>query len=109
VPGFDLVADELHLPDHLERADLVITGEGHLDRQSFEGKVVGGVAAMATASGVPVAVICGIADDDAAEHAAALGIEIVSLVERFGEELAWREPRLCVEQAALELLRSRAG
>jgi glycerate kinase len=109
VPGFDLVADELHLPDHLERADLVITGEGHLDRQSFEGKVVGGVAAMAAASGVPVAVICGIADDDAAEHAAALGIEIVSLVERFGEELAWREPRHCVEQAALELLRGRAG
>jgi glycerate kinase len=109
VPGFDLVADELHLPDHLERADLVITGEGHLDRQSFEGKVVGGVAAMAAASGAPVAVICGIADDDAAEHAAALGIEIVSLVERFGEELAWREPRHCVEQAALELLRGRAG
>ena len=44
VPGFDLVADELGLYDAVEGADLVITGEGHLDRQSFEGKVVGGVA-----------------------------------------------------------------
>ena len=44
LPGFDLVADELDLHDHVDGADLVITGEGHLDAQSFEGKVVGGVA-----------------------------------------------------------------
>ena len=47
VGGFDAVADELDLPDLIEGADLVVTGEGFLDEQSFEGKVVGGVADLA--------------------------------------------------------------
>ncbi|MDQ3738827.1 MAG: glycerate kinase, partial [Actinomycetota bacterium] len=42
-PGFDVVSDELDLPDAIEHADLVITGEGRLDATSFDGKVVGGV------------------------------------------------------------------
>jgi glycerate 2-kinase len=46
MPGFDLVADEIDLHDHIVEADFVITGEGYLDEQSFEGKVIGGVQAM---------------------------------------------------------------
>ena len=47
-------------------ADLVVTGEGRLDSQSLEGKVVDGIAAHANRLGVPVAAICGsIALDDA--------------------------------------------
>ena len=49
VPGFDLVADEVELLDRLEGADLVVTGEGFLDEQTFEGKVVGGVVELAAA------------------------------------------------------------
>ena len=41
LPGFDLVADELDLHDRILDANLVVTGEGYLDEQSFEGKVVG--------------------------------------------------------------------
>ena len=52
VPGFELVADELDLYDHLDGADLVITGEGRLDATSFAGKVVGGVAALAAEAGI---------------------------------------------------------
>jgi glycerate kinase len=40
-PGFDLIAQALELDAKLEAADWVITGEGQLDRSSFEGKVVG--------------------------------------------------------------------
>jgi glycerate kinase len=39
-PGFDIVAQALGLDSRLD-ADWVITGEGQLDRSSFEGKVVG--------------------------------------------------------------------
>ena len=53
VSGFDLVAEEVRLDERIEGADLVITGEGFLDEQSFEGKVVGGVAALATRLDVP--------------------------------------------------------
>ena len=68
LPGFDLVADELELDERIEGADLVITAEGHLDAQSFAGKVVGGVAGIAAAHGVPCGVVCGIVDTDVAER-----------------------------------------
>ena len=45
--------------DRLEGADLVITGEGFLDAESFDGKVVGGVAALAAELGVPVLAVAG--------------------------------------------------
>ncbi len=46
-PGFDLVARIVHLAERLDHADLVITGEGHVDPPSFEGKVPGGVLHLA--------------------------------------------------------------
>lgn len=99
-PGFDLVADELDLYDELESADLIITGEGHLDEQSFQGKVVGGVAELAAERGAPVAVIVGIADDEVRDR-----LPTWSIAERFGEERALREPLWCVEQVTGEILR----
>ena len=101
-PGFELVADELDLADRLDGADLVITGEGHLDEQSFEGKVVGGVAAYAAEAGAAVHAIVGDADDDARQR-----IPTTTLVERFGLARAEREPLWCIEQAALAVLTER--
>lgn len=100
LPGFDLVADEVDLHDKIEAADLVITGEGYLDEQSFEGKVVGGVQAMGAGSGKPVIAVVG---DSAPE----IRHRIVhrSLVELFGGERAMNEPLWCIEHAAKDLLR----
>lgn len=99
VPGFDLVADELELYDRVEGADLVITAEGFLDAQSFEGKVVGGVAAIAEEAGAPVVAIVGEAFDGADDR-----IATVSLVRRFGEERARRDTIACIEEIAVDLL-----
>jgi glycerate kinase len=104
LPGFDLVADELDLDDHVAGADLVITGEGHLDAQSFEGKVVGGVAAVAAEHGVPVAAIVGIADDDVRDR-----LPLAVLADEFGEQRSLREPLWCVERAASGLLKQLLG
>jgi glycerate kinase len=93
VEGFDLVADEVGLDDVLEHADLVITGEGFLDEQSFDGKVVGGVVERAAALGVPVLVIAGEVYDDAADR-----VDAVSLVQRFGEARAKGDPLACIEE-----------
>lgn len=103
VPGFDLVADEVELYERMEGADLVITAEGFLDAQSFEGKVVGGVAALAAAAGVPVVVIAGEVFDGAGER-----IEALSLVERFGAERARTETVACIEEVAAGVLASHA-
>ena len=59
VPGFELVADAIELAERIEGADLVVTGEGFLDEQSFHGKAVGGVVALAAEAGVPVLVVAG--------------------------------------------------
>ena len=61
--GFTLIAEAVDLYDAIESADLVVTGEGRLDATSFEGKVVGGVAALAAAAGVDAVAIVGRADD----------------------------------------------
>jgi glycerate kinase len=86
VSGFDLVAEHGELHELVEGADLVVTGEGYLDAQSFEGKVVGGVAAVAAEHGVPVLVVAGDADPEVV--AAHPDLDVVSLVQRFGDERA---------------------
>lgn len=102
VSGFDVVADEVGLLDRIEGADLVITAEGFLDAQSFEGKVVGGVAEAAGSLGVPVVAIAGEVFDDAGER-----VEAVSLVERFGPDAARQETVACLETVTGELLAGR--
>ena len=90
------------LDERLEGADLVITGEGFLDEQSFEGKVVGGVAALAERLGVPVVAIAG----EVYDAAAATASTRCSLVERFGEERARTDTLACITQVATDILRS---
>jgi glycerate 2-kinase len=48
------------LPAALERADLVITGEGQYDATSLSGKVAGTVLALASEAGVPAALVAGV-------------------------------------------------
>ena len=60
-PGFDLVAEILELKAAIERADIVITGEGCLDRQTLEGKAPAGVAQLARKMGKRVFAIAGCA------------------------------------------------
>lgn len=100
LPGFDLVADEVDLHDHISAADLVITGEGYLDEQSFDGKVIGGVQAMCADAGKPVAAVVG----DSAPGVVGR-ITHRSLVQEFGLDRAMSEPLWCIEHAASILLR----
>ncbi|MCB0984727.1 MAG: glycerate kinase, partial [Ilumatobacter sp.] len=104
VPGFDLVADEVDLHDHLLAADLVVTGEGFLDEQSFEGKVVGGVQEWAADAGVPVVAVVGDAAPEVADR-----IRHRSITADHGAERAMREPLWCIEHSASALLREVAG
>jgi glycerate kinase len=62
-PGIDLVFEAVGLAGAIMRSDLVITGEGRLDRQSGMGKVVGGVVRMAETAGVPCVIVCGSTGD----------------------------------------------
>lgn len=95
VPGFDLVADRVGLDELVESADLVVTGEGFLDEESFDGKVVGGVADLAASFGVPVVAVVGEAFDRAAER-----VPTVSLVDHHGRKRALSATADCLEASA---------
>ena len=63
-PGFEVVAEAVGLESKMKDADLVITGEGSLDRQTLEGKTPVGVARLARKLGKPVFAIVGRASED---------------------------------------------
>ena len=62
--GFDVVAEAVGLESKMKDADLVITGEGSLDRQTLEGKTPAGVARLARRLGKPVFAVVGRAIND---------------------------------------------
>lgn len=65
--GIEVVTAAAKLDELIRGAALVITGEGRTDRQTAFGKVPAGVAAIASAHGVPVICISGGLGDDYTE------------------------------------------
>ena len=102
VPGFDLVAEYIDLPHRIERADLVMTGEGFLDEESFEGKAVGGVVELSRKAGVPVTVLVG---EVIGDHR----VTALSLAERYGKDRARSRTVECVERAVADHLAAAPG
>ena len=101
VDGFEVVADEIDLEERILEADVVVTGEGRYDATSLQGKVVGGVAEIAAASGTRALAVVGAADPSAPRPA---GMEIVDLTARFGSPRAHADPCGCVREAVEEAL-----
>ncbi len=63
-PGFEVVAEAVSLEAKMRDADVVITGEGSLDRQTLEGKTPAGVARLARELHKPVFAIVGRASQE---------------------------------------------
>ena len=104
-PGFDLVAELVGLAERMDRADLVVTGEGHLDPPSFHGKVPGGVLALARARRTPLPVLCIAGGADRSLLVAPpAGLEVVSLTARFGRVRARGETAALIGQVTAEAL-----
>lgn len=57
--GIDLVLDASGLQQQLQDVGLLITGEGRLDEQSLQGKVVGTMAKIAAEHSIPCIAYCG--------------------------------------------------
>jgi len=73
LPGAGLVLDELGLDRQLVGAELVITGEGRLDSQTAEGKLVAEVARRARTAGTRCVAVVG-RNELSESEAAALGL-----------------------------------
>lgn len=62
--GIDIVLDTVNFEELAQESDLILTGEGKLDRQSLRGKVVLGIARRAQQFNTPVVAIVGDIGDD---------------------------------------------
>jgi len=59
VDNFEYFDKMLNLRARIERASAVVTCEGHLDRQSFKGKITGKIMEYAVSCGKPVYIVAG--------------------------------------------------
>ena len=57
--GIETIQRQIHLEERIRQADLVITGEGKLDEQTLEGKVVAGVLELADKYQKPTVLMVG--------------------------------------------------
>jgi glycerate kinase len=78
IPGAEWVLDAVDFDGRVRRADAVVTGEGRLDRQTFEGKLVGEVARRSARAGVPVHAVVGSCELEA-DEARTLGLASVQV------------------------------
>ena len=98
-PGFDVVAESVGLESKMKDVDVVITGEGSLDRQTLEGKTPAGVAGLARKLGKRIFAIVGRASEDR------------QVRELFDEVYVLAQPGMSEKEniaRAAELLRERA-
>jgi len=65
VSGVELVIRETALEEHVKEADVIVTGEGRLDGQSYMGKAPIGVAKLAKKHDKPVVAFSGCVTEDA--------------------------------------------
>jgi glycerate kinase len=102
--GIDLLLKHNGFERELAGASLVITGEGRLDGQSIHGKTPLGIARRAGAAGVPVvALVGGLALDDAELHAAGIQAALPILTEPMPLPEAIQRADELLERAAVRL------
>ncbi len=98
--GFATVAEAVRLKELMSGVDLVITGEGKLDWQSMDGKVVSGIAEMAGPALRPCVAMAG-AVHVGNRELRANGIEAAySMVDMVGEKESFAHPRTSLASMA---------
>lgn len=104
--GVSIVMEQNQIAEKIREADLVITGEGKVDEQTLQGKVVAGLAGYCQKQNVPLAAICGtllITPDQAREA----GITYVTSVLNRPMDLATAQEEAfeLVKEATFQLVR----
>ncbi len=105
-PGIDVVAHASGFAERLAGADLVLTGEGKLDPQTFTGKVVAGVAGLAAGAGVPCVALAGRLEVGSRELRAAGVDGAYGMVDAFGEHRSLDDPAGALSDLAERVART---
>ena len=105
--GADLLLDISRFDERIADADLIITGEGRIDRQSLMGKIPGKILQRAQTHGIPVIAVAGSVEDEALLlEAGFAGVYVTKPAGMPLEEAMKKEvARECVCQAVNSLFR----
>jgi glycerate kinase len=103
-PGFDLFASYARLDEHLCSADIVITGEGAIDRSTLMGKGAGQIARRCRKLKIPCIGLGGVIAD--AVRARRLLSEIYAMTDLTTPDDAKAHPSVWLEKLALQAARN---
>ncbi|OEK03163.1 hypothetical protein BFP97_17265 [Roseivirga sp. 4D4] len=78
--GIDTILEIVNFDENSKDVDLVITGEGKLDGQSLEGKVISGVIKVCQKEYIPIGIICGFVEEETRELLRGQVFDIQSLL-----------------------------
>jgi glycerate kinase len=78
--GVNHIIQNTGLMKKIQQSDLIVTGEGKIDRQTFSGKVVSEVIRLAQEAGKPVVAVCGACEVPDREVKAHGILKVISLV-----------------------------
>ncbi len=109
--GIDLVIEAAGLMGLIDQADLVITGEGKLDRQTLFGKVPIGILNLAKERGKPCVIVAGMIEGDIDRRLTEEGaIAVYSLLERAGgsEEESMEGAAALLEEIGQEIAKKQS-
>ncbi len=102
--GVDLLLDFNGFDDHLQTANVLVTGEGRMDGQTIYGKGPIGAARRAKAAGLAtIALVGGLAVEDSVLREAGMDVVLPIVPRPMGLDEAMREAASLVEQTALRL------
>jgi glycerate 2-kinase len=96
-PGVEVVMEAVGLRERMEKAEIVVTGEGMFDEQSLHGKAPAGVLRVAAEFSLPAVVLCGQKRMDPP------GIPVFALADRFGLEAAMHQTEIRLSDLAAEV------
>jgi glycerate kinase len=102
-PGVEVVQERMKLPDLIQQADVIITGEGKMDYQTLQGKVVQGICTLAGRFHKPVLALVG-KNELSAHDQQKLGIQnAISLIsDEISERQAMEAPIPLIRQRVRE-------
>lgn len=107
VSGIDTIMTLVSFQEQIDHADLIITGEGKIDEQTLQGKLIKGISDAASLSGIPCIAFCGVNDLTADEKQAFNLKQVISLVnEETSSELAMSNAAIVLRDRALEWVSS---
>ncbi len=102
--GFSIFNEQIQLEKYIEQADLIITGEGRLDTQTYYGKAIKGICDIATKHNKKVVAITGSNELSETEYKE-MGLETVVTLKQDDLRLEYciRNAESLIEERAKEL------